>query len=80
MTLRQLRKLGSPIATSIWRIMSKEVKTNWRIKFKSYYATPEKEKLLNKHLRLVVAENPGAFREELFVKLEKSLNTRSIDN
>ena len=80
MTLRQLRKLGSLIAISIWRIMSKEVKTNWRIKFKSYYATPEKERLLNKHLRLVVAENPSAFREELFVELEKSLNTRSIDN
>ena len=80
MTLRQLRKLGSPIATSIWRIMSKEVKTNWRIKFKSYYATPEKEKLLNKHLRLVYAENPGAFREEIFRKLEHSLNTRSLDN
>ena len=80
MTLTQSRKLGPLIAISIWRIMSKEVKTNWRLKFKEYYSTPEKEKMLNKHLRLVVAENPGAFREELFVKLEKSLNSRSIDN
>tara|TARA_B100000780_G_scaffold123884_1_gene86892 strand:- start:162 stop:344 length:183 start_codon:yes stop_codon:yes gene_type:complete len=60
--------------------MSKEVKTNWKIKFKDYYSTPEKEKLLNKHLRLVYAENPTAFKEEIFVKLERSLNTRSIDN
>ena len=55
-------------------------KINWRIKLKDYYTTPEKEKLLNKHLRLVYAENPGAFREEIFTKLEHSLNTRSLDN
>ena len=53
---------------------------NWRIKLKDYYTTPEKEKLLNKHLRLVYAENPDAFREEIFRKLEHSLNTRSLDN
>ena len=28
--------------------MQKLVKTNWRKKFKEYYTTPEKEKVLNK--------------------------------
>ena len=40
--------------------------------------TPEKEKVLNKHLLLVMDENPNAFRDEIFRKLEQSLIERSI--
>jgi hypothetical protein len=58
--------------------MQKLVKTNWRKKFKEYYTTPEKEKVLNKHLLLVMDENPNAFRDEIFRKLEQSLIERSI--
>jgi len=58
--------------------MQKLVKTNWRKKFKEYYTTPEKEKVLNKHLLLVMGENPNAFRDEIFRKLEQSLIERSI--
>jgi len=58
--------------------MQKLVKTNWRKKFKGYYTTPEKEKVLNKHLLLVMDENPNAFRDEIFRKLEQSLIERSI--
>jgi hypothetical protein len=59
--------------------MKKLAKPNWCKKFKKYYSTPEKEKILNKHLLLVLAENPGAFREEIFMKLEQSLIKRSIN-
>ena len=58
--------------------MQKLVKTNWRKKFKEYYTTPEKEKVLNKHLLLVMDENPNAFRDEIFRKLEQSLIESSI--
>ena len=58
--------------------MQKLVKTNWRKKFKEYYTTKEKEKVLNKHLLLVMDENPNAFRDEIFRKLEQSLIERSI--
>ena len=58
--------------------MQKLVKTNWRKKFKEYYTTPEKEMVLNKHLLLVMDENPNAFRDEIFRKLEQSLIERSI--
>ena len=58
--------------------MQKLVKTNWRKKFKEYCTTPEKEKVLNKHLLLVMDENPNAFRDEIFRKLEQSLIERSI--
>ena len=60
--------------------MSKEVKINWRLKFKEYYSSAEKERMLNKHLRLVCSEIPGTMRAQLFPLLEKSLKTRSIDN
>ena len=43
--------------------MQKLVKTNWRKKFKEYYTTPEKEKVLNKHLPLVIGKNLNAFRD-----------------
>tara|TARA_R110000824_G_scaffold366700_1_gene555382 strand:- start:204 stop:389 length:186 start_codon:yes stop_codon:yes gene_type:complete len=59
--------------------MKKLVKPNWSKKFKEFYSTPEKEKILNKHLLLVLDENPGAFREEIFSKLEVSLNHRRIN-
>ena len=59
--------------------MNKLTKPNWCKKFKEYYSTPEKEKILNKHLLLVLNENPGAFREEIFTKLEVSLNHRRIN-
>ena len=58
--------------------MKKLVKPNWNKKFKEYSPTPEKEKILNKHLLLVLDENPNAFREEIFMKLEQSLIKRSI--
>ena len=58
--------------------MQKLVKPNWRNRFKEYYTTPEKEKVLNKHLLLVMDENPNAFRDEIFRKLEQSLIERSI--
>ena len=58
--------------------MQKLVKPNWRKRFKEYYTTPEKEKVLNKHLLLVMDENPNAFRDEIFRKLEQSLIERSI--
>mgnify|MGYP003152310117 CR=1 FL=1 len=58
--------------------MIKKKKINWKKRLENFHSTPEKEKNLNRHLRKVCEENPSAFREEIFKKLEQSLNTRSI--
>ena len=56
----------------------KKKKINWKKRLEVFYDTPEGEKNVNRHLRKVYVENPGAFREEIFKKLDQSLLTRSI--
>ena len=53
--------------------MKKARPTNWKKKFEYYLATPERESNLNRQLKKVIAENPGAMREQTFKLLEEQL-------
>ena len=53
--------------------MKKVRPTNWKKKFEYHLATPERERNLNRELKKVIAENPGAMREQTFKLLEQQL-------
>jgi|TARA_X000001036_G_scaffold289384_1_gene268847 hypothetical protein len=56
-----------------------QLKKIWEKRFEPWTQSPEKEKVLNQHLRLVVSENPGSRKFDLYEKLYESLTERTIN-